>query len=126
MDGLILPDRFNKSGKYPFEELAKSKEDATRVLRAMCSALERSFANDERQMGLSFRQKIENETEVKRRTNIMCGWYRTMRAECGYSTSKAISYLYAALMAELSGGRFEPPENKGLYAAESMPKGVLL
>jgi hypothetical protein len=101
--------------EYPFAQLVRSPAEAHEVFKAICSALKRSFDEDERRLGSGFRSKIETQAEVERRTEIMCGWFRTLRNECSYSTQRAISVLPDALRTELDGGKYEPPKAEGMY-----------
>jgi len=117
MAHIIVPKPFGEvENGYPFMDLVKSPADAVRVFKTICATLERSFKEDERTMGRGFREKIQTQTEIDRRTEILCEWFRTLRYECGYSTSRALAVLPDALRAELNGGTFEPPRNDGMYS----------
>lgn len=117
---IIIPKAFSsKSSKeeYPFAELVIDKQSGLRVMEAICTALEDSFAEDEKRLGKTFRQRIQTNAEVRRRADICCKWFRILRAECRYSTSRAISQLSHALRTELDGGQYEPPKADGMYKA---------
>ena len=83
---------------------------------AICGALERSFEEDKRTMGQGFREKIQTQAEVKRRTEILCRMFRDMRETGGYSMGRAISMFDHGLRIELNGGNFEPPKAEGMYS----------
>lgn len=117
MQQIIIPKAFTRKEDYPFAEMVKSPQDALRVRNAICKALEASFAEDENRLGEMFRRRIQTEAEVRRRADICGKWFRTLRAECGYTTSRAISVLDQALRTELDGGTFEPPKAEGMYKA---------
>ncbi len=112
---IIIPKKSWKRETYPFAELVRSPRDAYGVMKAICTALEKSFAEDEKRLGSGFRSKIQTQAEVDRRAEILCKWFRTLRCECSYSTDRAKATLYAALRTELDGGKFEPPKAEGMY-----------
>lgn len=105
--------------EIPFVQLIKNPIDGYNLRNAMCKALQKSFDEDEKRMGSSFRNHIQTQHEVKRRTEILCKWFRTVRAEMGYSTDRAISILYPALRTELDGGVYEPPKAEGMFEGHS-------
>jgi hypothetical protein len=49
------------------------------------------------------------EREVRRRANIAWDWFIAMRAECGFSSIRAVDLLPAALRSELEGVPWIPP-----------------
>ena len=114
---IIIPKAFSSEKDYPFASMVKDPSTAVRVMKAICKAIGDSFAEDQRRLGKSFREKIQTEAEVKRRADICGKWFRILRAECGYSTSRAISTFDEALRTELDGGVFEPPKADGMYKA---------
>jgi len=114
MTNIIVPEPFGKK-TYPFAELVRSPREGYGVYAAICAALEQSFREDERRLGSSFRERIQTQAEVRRRTEILCKWFRTLRADCGYSVSRAKATIGQALRAELDGGNFEPPKAEGMY-----------
>ena len=119
MANIIVPKPFGQDS-YPFMELCTDKRQAYRVFKSICASIERSFAFDEENMGKAFRQKVETQHEIGRRTDILCKWFRILRCECAYSTSKALTYLPVALREELNGGKFEPPKAEGSYAPDAL------
>lgn len=114
---IIIPKAFTRKEDYPFAEFVKDPNTGVRVVNAICKALADSFAEDERRLGKAFRRQIQTETEVRRRADICGKWFRTLRAECRYSTDRALSVLGDALRAELDGGIFEPPKAEGMFKA---------
>lgn len=117
MQQIIIPKSFTSARDYPFAEVVKDAATARRVILAICRALAASFAEDKKRLGESFRKKIQTAAEEKRRADICGKWFRILRAECGYTTSRALSTLDIALRAELDGGVFEPPKADGMYSA---------
>ena len=73
-----------KKNEVPFADLIRNPMDGLNLRNAICSALKKSFDEDEKRMGSSFRNHIQTQHEVKRRTEILCKWFRTVRAEMGY------------------------------------------
>jgi len=114
---IIIPKAFTRKEDYPFAEMVKDPRTGLEVANAICKAIASSFAEDEKSLGKTFRQKIQTEAEVRRRADICGKWFRILRAECGYSTARAIATLADALRAELNGGTFEPPKAEGMYKA---------
>ena len=47
--------------------------------------------------------------EIKRRAEIAWDWFVSMRAECGFSTQRALDLLPVALRSELDGVPWIPP-----------------
>lgn len=72
-----------------------------------------SFHEDARKGGgLQGRIKGElraTDAEIRRRAGIAWDWFVAMRAECGYSTIRALDFLPQALRAELDGVPWLPP-----------------
>lgn len=113
---IIIPKRGFKKETYPFLEIVKSPAKALEVVNHICAELAHSFKVDEKRMGKSFREKIQTQAEVERRTDILCDWFRTLRCECSYSTDRALAVLGTALRTELDGGTFEPPKAEGMFS----------
>lgn len=72
-----------------------------------------SFHEDARK-GAGLQGRITGEVrattaEVKRRAEIAWDWFVSMRAECGFSTVRALDLLPAALRSELDGVPWIPP-----------------
>jgi hypothetical protein len=115
MANIIIPKKPGEE-KYPFMELVANPQKGYDVVRAICKYLDQSFKTDEALMGRSFREKIQTQREVDRRTEILCKWFEILRRECSYSTERALAVLPQALRTELDGGKFEPPKAEGMFA----------
>lgn len=116
MSNIIIPQNF-KSAERPFADLYNNKKQLIQAINEFAACVEKSFADDEKNMGRGFVEKTRNQTEEKRRVDILGKWYRTLRKECGYSHDRAIGSLYTALRAELNGDEYNPPKAVGLYSA---------
>ena len=102
----------------PFADLVSKPEDFKKVINTMTNALAASFNRDEQLHGVAFREKIQTQAEVKRRTDILGRWFRVLRGDCGLSLIRALDELPKALKAEINGEEYTPPEKNRLWSPE--------
>jgi len=59
-------------------------------------------------MGRAFRERVQTQAELKRRSEIMARWFRVFRGDLGYSISQCEMEIGKALRSELDGTLFTP------------------
>lgn len=80
------------------------------ILDRITAAVAETFKEDRTRSGIVLLSQISpSQAEVKRRTNLAYDWFIRLRADCHYSTRKALDYLPRAIRAELDGESWEPP-----------------
>jgi hypothetical protein len=83
----------------PLLDLVRDPAQLGRVVRAMTNIVAASFAED--------RSRVTR-AEERRRCDLCISLFRVMRAECGYSETRALDELPIALRSRLDGGTWEP------------------
>jgi len=116
--GIVIAPSSPMSNPTPFAELLNKPEDMGRISRAFMASLEISFRVDQQRNGRAFRERIQTEPEIKRRSNILGKWFRTFRGDLGLSLVQTIDELPKALRAELDGTEYTPPEKSRLWSPE--------
>jgi len=82
--------------------------------------LRKSFATDEHRMGKAFRERVQTQAELKRRSQIMARWFRVFRGDLGYSLARCEAEMGRALRSELDGELYTPPAAIGSFG---VPEG---
>lgn len=90
-------------------ELVKDQATWQRVLTSITRTVQRSFHEDRSRRSIVLLCEVPSDAEIKHRTNICYDWFCTLRADCGYSTERALDALHKALRATLDGVVWEPP-----------------
>lgn len=113
---VLIPNSF-KATRSPFSDMLLSPRQALRASRMFESVLRKSFEEDEREMGIEFRRRIQTGSEMRRRAEIMARWFRVFRGDLGYSLAKIEAEIGSALRSELDGGIYSPAPAGRSYCA---------
>lgn len=90
-------------------ELVKDKAAWKRALVSITETVRNSFREERQRRRVVLLHEVPTDAEIKRRTNICYDWFCTLRADCHYSTERALDTLPKALRATLDGADWEPP-----------------
>jgi hypothetical protein len=96
----------------PFLELVKDPKLAQRAHDLFVAVLSDSFDEEERRYGKAFRERIQTDTEERRRANIMGQWFRVLRKEFHMAMARIEIELPRALRAEIDGTFYAPDPNR--------------
>ena len=113
---ILIPNTF-RATKTPFSDMVLSRGQLARAAVLFEKTLRESFDDDERLVGKDFRRRIQTDTEMKRRAQIMARWFRVFRGDLGFSLPKIEVELGRALRSELDGGLYTPTPAQRSYAA---------
>lgn len=83
----------------PLLDLVRDQAQLGRVMRVMMNVVAQSFAQDKARATAA---------EQRRRCDLCIRLFRVMRAECGYSVTRALDEMPIALRSRLDGGTWEP------------------
>lgn len=90
------------------------------ILDRIVAAVVETFREDRQRSGIILLSDLSpTEAEKKRRTDLAYDWFIRLRADCHYSTRKALDYLPRALRAELDGESWEPPPAEASWGGGS-------
>ena len=117
---VIIPHSFRLGSQTPFADLVGDARSMHRVGKMFELELRKSFDVDEKRMGKAFRERVQTQSEIRRRGEILARWFQIFRGELGYSLSRCEDELGKALRSDLDGELYMPPESTGTYG---VPEG---
>ena len=117
---IVIEPSSPSGNSTPFAALVGKPEDMQKVCAAFVEIVRKSFDRDEVMNGRVFRQKIQTESEVKRRSAILGKWFRIMRADLGLGLSRTLDELPRALQAEIEHTEYKLPNKNRLWS----PRGA--
>lgn len=116
---LLIPAMHRSDRGHPFAALASQPSVLRKVEAGFTRALTDAYREDAKRNGQAFADRINTESERRRRFAICAKWYEIFTNECQFSPLRAVDELPRALRAELDGTPYAPPPANRLWAPAS-------
>lgn len=116
---LLIPAQDRSDKGHPFAELSAQPALLLHVEAGFVRALTGAYREDVARLGRTFADRLNTDTERRRRFKILAKWYGILTGDCRYSPQHAVDEMPRALRAELDGTPYAPPPANRLWSPAS-------
>ena len=113
---ILIPATHRSDKGHPFADLQDDPQMFRRAVVRFGRTLARSFAEDAARIGAANAERLNTDSERKRRVAILAKWYRILTGDERYSPQHALDEIPRALRAELDGTPYAPPPANRVWA----------
>lgn len=115
MVDIVIPALDRSDRGHPFAALVGQPEVLRKVEAGFTRALVIAYREDVARLGKDAADRLNTDTERRRRFKILAHWYQILTGDCRFSPQHAVDEIPRALRAQLDGTPYAPPPANRLW-----------